>query len=119
MTSVPEPIVEGALVTAELKVVEPSRAVVAHGGALYPVLASELSLVADLAPGTEVDVFLERDAHDDGLVAAPAKARALRLWEALEGGAELEGEVVAVVKGGLSMDVGTRAFLPASQVALR
>ncbi len=53
----------------------------------------------------------------------PRMAEALATWEriaqAAANGGEVEGEVVAMVKGGLSVDVGMRAFLPASQVALR
>ncbi len=53
----------------------------------------------------------------------PRMAEALATWDriaqAQASGAEVEGEVVAIVKGGLSVDVGMRAFLPASQVALR
>ncbi|HSI04692.1 MAG TPA: S1 RNA-binding domain-containing protein [Myxococcota bacterium] len=53
----------------------------------------------------------------------PRLAEALATWEriaqAQASGAEVEGEVVAMVKGGLSVDVGMRAFLPASQVGLR
>ncbi|MGF1511492.1 MAG: S1 RNA-binding domain-containing protein [Myxococcota bacterium] len=51
------------------------------------------------------------------------RAQKLRLLDALERAMnddqDVEGEVVSVVEGGYSVDVGLRAFVPASQVALR
>jgi len=41
------------------------------------------------------------------------------ITRAYEKGTALEGKVVEVVKGGLAVDVGVRAFLPGSQVDLR
>src|SRR5207237_34175 len=47
----------------------------------------------------------------------------IKVWDAItqayEKGAPVEGRVVEVVKGGLAVDVGVKAFLPGSQVDLR
>ncbi len=73
--------------------------------------------------GDEVEVFLDDDRTGAQLLASKDKADALRLWDTLmnaaKDGTVIDGEVVAAVKGGLSVDVGTRAFLPASQVNLQ
>ncbi|MEZ4272923.1 MAG: S1 RNA-binding domain-containing protein [Myxococcota bacterium] len=46
----------------------------------------------------------------------------MQLWDdllaALDKETKIEGEIVAVVKGGLSVDIGTKAFLPASHASL-
>src|SRR4029434_10921120 len=51
------------------------------------------------------------------------KADKIKVWDAIskshDSGTPVEGKVVEVVKGGLSVDVGVRAFLPGSQVDLR
>ncbi|MBI5511082.1 MAG: 30S ribosomal protein S1 [Deltaproteobacteria bacterium] len=73
--------------------------------------------------GGEVDVFLDFERPGGPLVASQTKAGLLKVWDRLSAaaadGTPVEGKVVAIVKGGLSVDVGMRAFLPASQVDLR
>ena len=47
----------------------------------------------------------------------------MKIWDeiskAYEADGEVEGTIVARVKGGLNVDIGVRAFLPGSQVDLR
>ncbi|MFA4874330.1 MAG: 30S ribosomal protein S1 [bacterium] len=74
--------------------------------------------------GDEVNVLLETVENEDGLmVLSKERADAMRTWDILSEVAdkdgEIEGTVVAKVKGGLSVDIGVRAFLPGSQVDLR
>ncbi|MEK7703765.1 MAG: S1 RNA-binding domain-containing protein [Myxococcota bacterium] len=76
-----------------------------------------------LAVGDSAEVFVDDITDKEGRPkVSPAMAEKLRLWDTLAnavGKHELiEGEVVAVVKGGLSVDVGMRAFLPASHATL-
>lgn len=51
------------------------------------------------------------------------RADLIRAWERVEAafseGRTVEGEVVDVVKGGVTVDIGLRGFVPASQIALR
>ena len=71
--------------------------------------------------GDEVEVFLEEVEDSEGLIVlSKEKADRIRVWEkistAYKEGRSVEGVVVARVKGGLSVDLGIRAFLPGSQV---
>lgn len=74
--------------------------------------------------GDEVEVLVERLEDDDGMVVlSKDKADKIRVWDVISEAAEkdepVEGKIVARIKGGLSVDIGVRAFLPGSQVALR
>ncbi|MBI2014767.1 MAG: 30S ribosomal protein S1, partial [Candidatus Rokubacteria bacterium] len=57
------------------------------------------------------------------IVLSKDKADKIKVWDSItqayEKSAPVEGRVVEVVKGGLSVDVGVKAFLPGSQVDLR
>ena len=73
--------------------------------------------------GESVQVYLEQWEDDDGeIVLSKDKADQLRVWEeinkVLEKDGVIEGRVSAVIKGGLSVDIGVEAFLPGSQVDL-
>jgi len=75
-------------------------------------------------PGDEVDVFIESREDEEGLViVSKEKADKLRVWDDISAAAErdelVDGTIVARVKGGLSVDIGVKAFLPGSQVDLR
>jgi small subunit ribosomal protein S1 len=74
--------------------------------------------------GEEIEVFLEAKEDSEGLIVlSKDKADKIKVWDAItrayEKGAAVEGRVVEVVKGGLAVDVGVKAFLPGSQVDLR
>lgn len=71
-----------------------------------------------------IDVYVESREDDSGLViVSKEKADKLRVWDDISAAAErdelVDGVVVARVKGGLSVDIGVKAFLPGSQVDLR
>lgn len=74
--------------------------------------------------GDTIEVYLEKlESHMGNLVLSKDKAEILKAWdkisEACEKGTPLAGTVVAKVKGGLSVDIGVKAFLPGSQIDLR
>jgi small subunit ribosomal protein S1 len=74
--------------------------------------------------GDEVEVYLERREAEDGtIVLSKEKADKLRYWdrirEAYEQSKSIEGKVVQKVKGGLKINIGMEAFLPASQIDLK
>src|SRR5215475_13175774 len=74
--------------------------------------------------GDEIEVFLESKEDNEGLIVlSKDKADKIKVWDAISGahdsGTPVQGRVVEVVKGGLAVDVGVRAFLPGSQVDLR
>ena len=77
-----------------------------------------------VAIGDTVEVFLESLEGPDGqLVLSKEKADLMKAWdkiqEAVDQDETVEGTIVARVKGGLSVDIGVKAFLPGSQVDLR
>jgi small subunit ribosomal protein S1 len=74
--------------------------------------------------GDDIDVYLEAKEDSEGLIVlSKEKADKIRVWDAVtqayDKGVPVEGRVVEVVKGGLAVDVGVKAFLPGSQVDLR
>ena len=78
----------------------------------------------NMAIGDEVEVFLERVEDNDGnVVLSKEKANKIKLWDDLvktyEADEIIEGTVVAKAKGGLTVDIGLKAFLPGSQIDLR
>jgi len=75
-------------------------------------------------PGDEIDVVVQHGVSEEGYVALSyQKAQRIRVWEDIEkaydGKTSVKGKVVERVKGGLSVDIGVRAFLPGSQVDLK
>ncbi len=75
-------------------------------------------------PGDEVEVYIDRVENENGMVVlSKDKADMLRAWNDISRAAEneelIEGTVIAKVKGGLSVDIGVKAFLPGSQIDLR
>lgn len=78
----------------------------------------------DLQIGDEIEVFLERVEDNNGIVVlSKDKAVKIKIWEklvkAFEAEEIIEGIVVAKAKGGLTVDIGLKAFLPGSQIDLR
>lgn len=78
----------------------------------------------NIVPGTEVDVYIDRVENEKGMVVlSKDKADMLRVWNDISRAAEneevIEGTVISKVKGGLSVDIGVKAFLPGSQIDLR
>ncbi len=74
--------------------------------------------------GDTVEVLVEEVESEDGqLVLSKEKAERLKVWDEISNAYDneeaVEGTIVARVKGGLSVDIGVKAFLPGSQVDLR
>ncbi|OAN63790.1 30S ribosomal protein S1 [Balneola sp. EhC07] len=83
------------------------------------------SVLESMAPGDEVDVFLDRVEDKDGqLILSRRKADILQAWEKIEASHEsatiIEGYIKRRIKGGMVVDVfGIDAFLPGSQIDVR
>ena len=79
----------------------------------------------NMAPGDEVDVFLDRVEDKDGqLILSRRKADILQAWEKIEAshasGEVVEGLIKRRIKGGMVVDLfGIDAFLPGSQIDVR
>ncbi|MDP8217643.1 MAG: 30S ribosomal protein S1 [Candidatus Theseobacter exili] len=85
---------------------------------------SEFRNMENLQVGDQVDVFFEATEDQDGIVVlSKQKADRILGWEKIisscEEGKVVEGRVVRKVKGGLIVDIGMDAFLPASQVDIK
>ena len=85
---------------------------------------SEFGDVRSIEPGMEVEVLLEAMESDTGLVElSKRKADRIRGWERIvannKEGDVVKGTVTRKIKGGLLVDIGVPAFLPASQVDIR
>ena len=77
-----------------------------------------------IAPGDEIEVYVDKIENDNGMIVlSKEKADMSRAWNDISRAAEnqehIEGTVIAKVKGGLSVDIGVKAFLPGSQIDLR
>jgi small subunit ribosomal protein S1 len=74
--------------------------------------------------GDVIDVLLEDTEDTEGhIVLSREKAEKIKVWEEVERAYNNEliirGRVVDRIKGGLSVDIGVRAFLPGSQIDVR
>jgi small subunit ribosomal protein S1 len=74
-------------------------------------------------PGEVIDVVIEREEPEGGYLVSYEKAQRLRVWDTIEKAANdktpVMGTVVSRVKGGLTVDIGMKAFLPGSQLEIR
>jgi small subunit ribosomal protein S1 len=80
--------------------------------------------VSKFQPGDQVEVVVEREeAQGGGYVVSHEKALRHKVWDKLEEAANtktpVKGMVVSRVKGGLTVDIGIKAFLPGSQIEVR
>jgi small subunit ribosomal protein S1 len=78
----------------------------------------------DLQVGQEIDVLLEEKEDREGqVILSKEKANRIKIWDDIskkyDNNEIIEGVVVARIKGGLTVDVGLKAFLPGSQIDLR
>ncbi len=74
-------------------------------------------------PGDVIDVVIEREEPEGGYLVSYERAQRLRVWDTIEKAANdktaVMGTVVSRVKGGLTVDIGLKAFLPGSQLEIR
>ncbi len=119
-------IEEGEVVHGRVVEVRDSEVLVDIGYKSEGTIAMEEFRHAGTLPkvGDEIEVYLESKEDSEGLIVlSKDKADKIKVWDAIskshDSGTPVEGKVVEVVKGGLSVDVGVRAFLPGSQVDLR
>ena len=74
-------------------------------------------------PGDVIEVVIEREEPEGGYLVSYERAQRLRVWDSIEKAANdktpVMGTVVSRVKGGLTVDIGLKAFLPGSQLEIR
>ena len=79
---------------------------------------------SELQVGEEIDVLLEEKEDSEGqVVLSKEKANRTKVWDEISQRYDrdevVEGVVIARIKGGLTVDIGLKAFLPGSQIDLR
>src|SRR5512146_2619312 len=85
------------------------------------ISANEFEDIKTVKVGDEIDVLIEKLEDKEGMVVlSKEKAEFKQNWERIlticnEGGT-ITGKVKAIVKGGLLVNIGVEAFLPASQI---
>jgi small subunit ribosomal protein S1 len=77
----------------------------------------------EFGPGQTIEVERLHERKDGYVLLSHTRAHRRRVWERIEKAyrehANVKGKVTERIKGGLVVDIGVRAFLPASQLELR
>ncbi len=112
----------GEIVKGTIIEVRPKEVLVDIGYKSEGVIAgNEFDDIKAVEVGHEIDVLIERLEDKDGMVVlSKERAEFKQNWDKIlticnEGGT-IKGRVKAVVKGGLLVNIGVEAFLPASQI---
>jgi small subunit ribosomal protein S1 len=112
----------GEIVKGTIIEVRPKEVLVDIGYKSEGVIpASEFEDIKTVKVGDEIDVLIEKLEDKEGMVVlSKEKAEFKKNWEKIiniaNEGATVSGKVKAVVKGGLLVNIGVEAFLPASQI---
>ncbi|MGB7767800.1 MAG: 30S ribosomal protein S1 [Verrucomicrobiia bacterium] len=116
------PFAAGNIVKGKIIEVRPKEVLVDIGYKSEGVIpGSEFQDIKAIKVGDEIDVLIEKLENKEGtVVLSHEKAEFKRNWERIlticnEGGT-IQGKVKSVVKGGLVVNIGVEAFLPASQI---
>src|SRR5438034_1158597 len=113
---------EGSIVKGRILEIRPREVLVDVGYKSEGVIPlTEFDDIESLEVGDEVDVLLERLENEEGMVVLSKEKAAYRQnWNKIvgvfEGDGLIKGKVKSVVKGGLMVNIGVEAFLPASQI---
>ncbi|RMF97574.1 MAG: 30S ribosomal protein S1 [Candidatus Schekmanbacteria bacterium] len=80
--------------------------------------------MADIKVGDEIEVYLDMIEDQNGqIVLSREKALKVKVWEELLKAYErdeiIQGKIISRIKGGMTVDIGIKAFLPGSQIDLR
>jgi len=112
---------EGSIVKGTILEIRPQVVLVDIGYKSEGAIPSNEFEDEEIEIGDEIEVLLERLENDEGMVVlSKEKAAHKQNWEKIvkvfQDGGLVRGKVKAVVKGGLTVNVGVEAFLPGSQV---
>ncbi|MBI3252993.1 MAG: 30S ribosomal protein S1 [Candidatus Omnitrophica bacterium] len=116
---------EGHVVKGRIIRIAPKEVIVDIGFKSEGMIPShEFDALESLKVGDEIEVLLEETEDDHGrIVLSKRKAEKSQGWdrvvEKVGEGDTVEGKVTRKVKGGLMMDIGVEAFLPASLAFLK
>ncbi|MGH9795474.1 MAG: 30S ribosomal protein S1 [Candidatus Acidiferrales bacterium] len=117
---------EGQIIEAQVIALDDRGIFVSLGGkteALIPAQEFADGETPIFKPGETVEVQLTDDSKDGMRIVSYQRAHRRRVWQKLDevfkNNETVTGKVVDRIKGGLVVDVGVRAFLPASQADVR
>ena len=116
------PVAAGNIVKGTIIEVRPKEVLVDIGYKSEGVISgNEFEDIKTVKVGDQIDVLIEKLEDKEGMVVlSKEKAEFKQNWERIlticnEGGT-IAGKVKAIVKGGLLVNIGVEAFLPASQI---
>lgn len=116
---------EGEVVRGKIVDITEDRVLVDIGYKSEGVVSiNEFPPGVEIAPGDEYDFYIEEPEDEEGMpVLSKMKADRIKNWEHVQSVYEADGVIEGVitrrVKGGLKVDIGIDAFMPASQLTFR
>lgn len=126
--SAPEPMIaEGEIFDGRVLAVTEAGVVVDVGGKFEGLVPAQEFLDSgapiEFGEGQTIEVERLHEQRDGYVLLSHVRAHRRRVWERIEKAyrehTNLKGKIVERIKGGLVVDIGVRAFLPASQIELR
>ena len=121
----PQDFKEGEVVRGRVVEINDDRVLVDIGYKSEGVVQiNEFSIPAELNVGDEFDFYIEEPENEAGMpVLSKQKADRIKNWEVMQEIYDRDGIITGVitrrVKGGLKVDIGVDAFMPASQLTFR
>ena len=126
--STPETVVaEGDIFEGRVLAVTEAGVVVDVGGKFEGLVPAQEFLDSgapiEFGAGQTIEVERLHEQRDGYVLLSHVRAHRRRVWERIEKAyrehTNLKGKILERIKGGLVVDIGVRAFLPASQIELR
>jgi small subunit ribosomal protein S1 len=126
--AVPEPVVaEGEIFDGRVIAVTDAGVIVDVGGKFEGLVPAQEFVDSgspiEFGQGQTIEVERLHEQKDGYVLLSHVRAHRRRVWERIEKSyrerATITGKVTERIKGGLVVDIGVRAFLPASQIELR
>lgn len=120
-------IEEGSIITGEVIAIRPECVLVDVGyksEGILPLSEFTPRELQNLKIGDSIAVYIqEREDAEGNISLSKEKADRRKIWEKIDllfkEGKSIDGKIVGKVKGGLSVDIGIKAFLPGSQIDVR
>jgi len=126
--SAPEPVAaEGEIFDGRVLAVTEAGVVVDVGGKFEGLVPAQEFLDSgapiEFGEGQTIEVERLHEQKDGYVLLSHVRAHRRRVWERIEKSyrehTDVKGKILERIKGGLVVDIGVRAFLPASQIELR
>ena len=122
-----KPIQDGEVVTGRVLQITPDYVVIDVGykseGQIPIYEFNDIDGNLTVKAGDVIDVLVEEWENENGMmVLSKQKADQRRVWDTIseicDQDSVIEGKILSRIKGGLTVDIGLKAFLPGSQVDL-